>query len=109
MSHWHKISAYVVACSLALVSTCMAQSESAGQQKAAQGLNCDSPPDFSTFVNCRIDQLTIKQLPAAEVTAAQKRSCQECTGALQFGNRIFACRQKFGFRIWPAWRWTRRD
>jgi len=72
MSHWHKISAYVVACSLALVSTCMAQSESAGQQKAAQGLNCDSPPDFSTFVNCRIDQLTIKQLPAAEVTAAQK-------------------------------------
>jgi len=72
MSHWYRLSSHLMSCCLALVSICTAQSKTASHTNAPSALNCDNPPDFSTFVNCRIDQLTDQITKKAEVTAAQK-------------------------------------
>jgi hypothetical protein len=42
-----------------------AQSRSAKQQNSTSNLPCDNPPDLSTFINCRVDQL-------AQIQVAQK-------------------------------------
>jgi hypothetical protein len=62
MSPWSRaIACYLGFCFIAFACPCMSQKKPAPQQKQPQ-LDCDNPPDLSTFINCRIDQLASLQV-----------------------------------------------